>query len=447
MGGWSNQLHERSDGNHMDLTTTVLALTNGTEDAIVAELDICMVTHHQADAIRAAVSEATGIPVSHVRVTATHTHAAPVTSEVSGSGWMTEGLEHIDAYMTVATDKIAGAAREARSRLVPVRVGFARGSSPLGVNRRAARPDGGVRLGLNPAGPVDHTVRVVRLDDEADHAVATIVQYSAHPTILAGGNRFVSPDYPGVTRRVVESAVGGRCLFLQGTPGDIGPCETFVDVLEPVDRLGTMLGHDAAGTAMRATARLHRQRPARNQDPSTWLTFHEYEPQPPADGTLRVERRLIEAPVREDLGDPVELRTRTNALLAELRAAQMRGASDFEIRELRVQTKGASFRAERAEAIAGRASFPLEIHGLRIGPVALVGVPVEPFIELGLRIESLSPFPMTLVSGYTNGYRNYLPTAAEWARGGYEIDSSPFRPEAADLYVEAASAVLSALSA
>ena len=94
----------------------------------------------------------------------------------------------------------------------------------------------------------------------------------------------------------------------------------------------------------------------------------------------------------------------------------------------------------------GMATYPLEIHGLRIGPLAFIGIPMEPFIELGLEIEARSPSPMTLVSGYTNGYRNYLPTETEWVRGGYEVDIAPFKPEAARMYVEASINLLDALA-
>ena len=53
MGGWSNALHERSLGNDMDLTATVLVVTDGTTTVAVAELDLCLITDAQADAIRA----------------------------------------------------------------------------------------------------------------------------------------------------------------------------------------------------------------------------------------------------------------------------------------------------------------------------------------------------------------------------------------------------------
>ena len=57
-----------------------------------------------------------------------------------------------------------------------------------------------------------------------------------------------------------------------------------------------------------------------------------------------------------------------------------------------------------------------------------------------------SPFGQTFVSGYTNGYRNYLPTIDQWPRGGYEVDSCAFQPEAATLLVEAGTALLKELA-
>lgn len=446
MGGWSNALHERSLGNDMDLTATVLVVTDGTTTVAVAELDLCLITDAQAADMRSAIGEAVGIPAPAVRVTATHNHSAPVTGELTGAGWMFEGLEAIDPYVTMVAEHLAGAARSAWASLEPVTVGYGTGTSPLAVNRRADMPGGSVRVAHNWDGPVDHSVRVARLDVDSGAPMATIVHYSAHPTILAGGNRFVTPDYPGPARRTVEESLGGHCLFLQGTPGDIGTVETFVNELEPYRRLGTMLGHDAAAVASRSTGRLRRQRLAEEHDPSSWLARFEYEPQPPSDETLGFASRTVMMPVRPDLGDPEALRRAATARRAELQAAIERRADAFEIRELRVQTKGLCMRAEQAEALAGLDAYPLAVHGLRIGPLGFIGVPLEPFIELGRAIAAASPFAQTFVSGYTNGYRGYLPTIDQWPRGGYEVDSCAFRPEAATVLVEAATGLLAELA-
>lgn len=446
MGGWSNALHERSSGNDGQLTATAMVATDGGAAAVICELDLCLLTHAQADAIRAAIADATGIAADAVRVTATHSHSAPVTGELTGGGWMREGMASVEPYMATVTEQLAGAARAAWMHLERVSVGHGTGRSPLAVNRRVGLPDGGVRVGHAWERVVDHSVRVARFDTPRGDAVSTIVHYSAHPTITAGGNHAIHAEYPGPVREVVEASVGGRCLFLQGTPGDIGPTETFVDGLDAYRRLGRMLGHDAAATALRASADPHRQRVAQSQDPSTWLAFYEYEPPPVTDTTVRVERRTIQMPTRPDIGDAAAIRAEHAAMRADLERALERGASAFEVRELRVRTKGLAMRAERAEVLGGRSHFPLELHGTRIGPLAFIGVPMEPFIELGLAIEAASPFAMTFVSGYTNGYRNYLPTAVEWTRGGYEVDIAPFLPEAGDLFVAGSVALLRALA-
>ena len=62
MGGWSNALQDRSQGNDMDLTATVLLVTDGTTTVALAELDLCLITDAQAAAMRGAIGEAVGIP-------------------------------------------------------------------------------------------------------------------------------------------------------------------------------------------------------------------------------------------------------------------------------------------------------------------------------------------------------------------------------------------------
>src|SRR6185436_18138394 len=120
------------------------------------------------------------------------------------------------------------AAAAAAGELRPVRVGSAAGRSPLAVNRRMTTPDGRAAVGLNENGVADRTLTVVRLDGEDDSPVATIVHYACHPIILGPDNTWVTPEFPGIVKRVVETALGGHCLFVQGACGDVGPSELFV---------------------------------------------------------------------------------------------------------------------------------------------------------------------------------------------------------------------------
>src|SRR6266545_3897605 len=119
MGGWSNQLSDRSVGNDMDLTATVMIVSDGNTAIAIAELDLGLVTDAQAAEMRSAIAAAVGIEPAAVRITATHTHSGPVTGEVTGFSWMFDGLGAVAPYVAMVTEHLAGAAREAWARLEP----------------------------------------------------------------------------------------------------------------------------------------------------------------------------------------------------------------------------------------------------------------------------------------------------------------------------------------
>lgn len=440
-GGWGNQLHEISEGNDLELWATVLVVEGADgARAAIADVDLCILDDAQAARARSVVAAAAGLPAERVAVGTTHNHSVPVTLELGGA-WIRRNRELVAPYVESVFDAIGRAAADAAARLQPVRAGSAQGISPLAVNRRMTAPDGRAAVGLNPDGVSDPTLTVVRLDGDDDRPIATIVHYACHPIVLGPDNRYVTPEYPGIVKRVVEAAHGGHCLFVQGACGDVGPSELFVPELETYRRLGAMLGHEAAGTAYRAGWRAHRQR-VRQGEASAWIASFEYEPDAEPDATVAVAAEIVPLPLRDDLGDPQAWREEAVRCEEEAYAARDAGALEGEIRELTVRTKFARMRAERGEALNLLDAYPLLVQGIRLGPVALVGVPVELFCELGTAIRDASPFPATLVASYWNGYRNYLPTDAERARGGYEIDISPFRPGSDSIATQAAKTVL-----
>jgi hypothetical protein len=443
-GGWGNQLHEISEANDLELWATVLVVEQADgARAAIADLDLCLLDDAQAARARSVIAQAADLPDDRVAVGTTHNHSVPVTVELGGA-WIRMNRELVAPYVETIFDAIGRGAAEAVKAMRPVRVGTGTGTSPLAVNRRMTTPDGRAAVGLNPDGPVDPVITAVRLDGDDDRPVATIVHYACHPIILGPDNTVVTPEYPGIVKRVVEEALGGHCLFVQGACGDVGPSELFVPDIAVYRRLGAMLGHEAAATAHRSSWRAHRQR-LREGEASAWIASFEYEPDVEPDGSVTVVGEILPVPLRDDLGDARAWRLDAERCEDEAYAARAAGVPGPELRELTVRTKFARMRAERGEALAGLDAYPLPVQGIRVGPMAFVGVPVELFCEIGMAIRDASPFPTTLVCSYWNGYRNYLPTDAERSRGGYEIDISPFRP-GADALVRAASArVLEAL--
>ena len=63
--------------------------------------------------------------------------------------------------------------------------------------------------------------------------------------------------------------------------------------------------------------------------------------------------------------------------------------------------------------------------------IAIWSLPVELFCEISNEIRDRSPYTYTFYYGYTNGWLGYLPTAAEFKHGGYEVETvSPYTTEA-----------------
>lgn len=66
-----------------------------------------------------------------------------------------------------------------------------------------------------------------------------------------------------------------------------------------------------------------------------------------------------------------------------------------------------------------------EVQGFRIGDVAIVGLPGEVFVGVGLDVKAHSDFRATFVGSYANDYKpGYIPTSAEYAWGNYEVETS-----------------------
>ena len=74
-------------------------------------------------------------------------------------------------------------------------------------------------------------------------------------------------------------------------------------------------------------------------------------------------------------------------------------------------------------------SIPLEVHAYRLGPeVAIVTLPGEVFVEIGLAIKNASPFETTLVIELANDAPGYIPTRQAFAEGSYETVNSRVEP-------------------
>jgi hypothetical protein len=77
--------------------------------------------------------------------------------------------------------------------------------------------------------------------------------------------------------------------------------------------------------------------------------------------------------------------------------------------------------------------------------VAIVGLPGEIFVELGLPIKKASPFKTTLVVELCNDAPGYVPTRKAFDEGSYETINSRVQPGGGEMLVEAATKLLKEL--
>jgi hypothetical protein len=83
---------------------------------------------------------------------------------------------------------------------------------------------------------------------------------------------------------------------------------------------------------------------------------------------------------------------------------------------------------------------------MRVGDAVFVALPGEVFLEIGLEIKRRAGVEPLFVAAYSNNDEiGYVPTAAAFSEGGYEVDTAPYyyglfqlSPECEDIIVDAA---------
>ena len=159
---------------------------------------------------------------------------------------------------------------------------------------------------------------------------------------------------------------------------------------------------------------------------------------------MRTLDKEILVPLREGLPERKAASEKLEMWKARLKAAR-ETADDPAITEAIYMARRADIQLRMADDFGGRSSAGVRVHFITFGDVALVGCNIEPFCEIGMAVKTQSPFPVTFMSGYTNGRMAYLATAEEWSKGGYEVENSPFGKDAAEVLTAEISRTLTSL--
>ena len=87
----------------------------------------------------------------------------------------------------------------------------------------------------------------------------------------------------------------------------------------------------------------------------------------------------------------------------------------------------------------------LNMYGLRIGSIALISIPGEPFTDIGVQIKDTDGYDLILPCAITNGYEGYFPVKSAFDEGGYEARTSPYTADISTDIVSCAKRILGKL--
>src|SRR5436190_14345742 len=204
----------------------VLAMDDGREQFYLVSTDLCLFSPSVYDDVAAELKAQAGIDAKQFWWSVTHTHSAP---EVGARGVYDALLkgrsdhEWDREYTQQIKSSLIAAVREAKGKLEPARLQLGTGMSMANINRRAMDVDGKVTLGLNPDGPVDRQIGLIRVERPDGSPLGLAVNYAIHGTVLSGKNELISGDAPGVVAAYVEQKLGAPVLFINGAAGDTAP--------------------------------------------------------------------------------------------------------------------------------------------------------------------------------------------------------------------------------
>ena len=416
-----------------DLEIRAFALSLGETKILMFSMDVCGVATDLCNRYCEALEKATGVKRDRIFITATHTH----TGAYLVPNRMFEAEEEpMHRYADFVQSRLIDAAALALADLKNTRMGFCVGYAPERVAyiRRYKMKDGSTMTcppiedpNIDyPIGTLDQRVNVLRFDREGGESVI-LVNYGLHADTVNG--ELLSSDWPGWMYRTLDKALdGARCIFFNGAEGDVG--STNVHPM-PGDMNDTEISFDnemkSPGMARfigRALA-------------GTVLQVY--------DKVAYVDVDCIDA-LRRTIAIPANLPSPEQMPLArkykELHDAGRDDEIPFQAMELTTVVAEA---LRMCKMENGPKEFLLELSGVRIGPVALLGIPGEPFTDIGVGIKKAEGWSMIMPCSLTNGDDGYFPVQSAYDEGGYEARTSPYKAGVDEIIIKGAYAVLDAL--
>lgn len=413
-----------STGTHDELHARSLLVEDAEGSAaVLMAVSLCTMSGDYGAAIRAGITQATGISGERIVVACTHTHSGPTVGSSPDTCSEEEVAESAASprYRQFLVERCVASAVEAWQGRAPGRIGIASTHVlELGRHRRTLQYGG-----LHP----DPEVAVIRIEDAGGGLRGVAFNYGCHPSALDWQNTLFSEDWPYYAIRGVKEQVGDDvwAAYFQAAQGDIN--------------VGYQAELSAVGVDMPVRSYDYIQIKGAQMADAVLAALPDIETA--SDVAVATAIDCFDYPLRQSY--PVSLeqaQAEADAARAQLAVAE----ADPELRGTRRgdEARRRDFQADQRlqaarqfyEAEERPATRSLQQQAVRIGDAAFVSFPGEMFSDIGLAIKGRSPLDKTYVLGVACGPGGYLPSAKEFAEGDYEVDGSAYSPETEAVCIE-----------
>lgn len=368
------RLDRENRGVHDPVFATALAIEEKGKKVLIVACDIIGFGYEGDRKIKETLGDMFGYEEDEILLNASHTHSGPQTLENMLPTLGSYNEEYMDEFYKL----IYETCRLATDDMEEVDFFYGETDCNIGVNRRLII-DGKAQFKPNDDGPSDKTVNVIKMESPKG-IKCVLFSYACHPSTI--GADYVSADYPGVARNVIEKAMGikDRTMFIQGCCGNIRVRTIGDGNFRPgkwadIENFGTLMGNQVT-KVLKSEMKL-------------------YSPQVPFIKTDLVKLNL---PFDEPLGKE-QLEEHLSSDNVHLRLWAERMLEDGGSR------KDLSFTIQRI-------GFANEID--------LVALGGEVVIEYGLFAKEAAGDKKVICAGYSNALAGYITTDEMFDQGGYE---------------------------
>ncbi len=377
--GYSGYLNRYASAVRDKLWARSMAVSDGDQVAVVVSCDLVFITRELSTEVRRLVGVETGLDADSIMVHATHTHSGPCLR-----------LEYQNAYdppfMEMLPRRVARSCIDAVKSIQEAELQHAEvPCEGVGTNRvhdEFSYGPAALEQEFRPVKPelTDTTCHVLKAVAQ-DRLLGFVSYFGCHNVVGGPACTYIHGDYAGIATGLLEREHPGAIgLFLQGAEGDVNSAVCCLSDETVLDALDTMAGRYA--------------RAVRNGLAAA---------QPLETDAVRVCRRQMSFSRRQVSLDELREKLATEEAVIENSDA---GDADQEFRWAVMRNKALRSIIDRVER---GVSFDeaTELHGIRIGPVAILGTPFEVFQAIKNDTIREAKAPIPLVLSVTNDEQGY----------------------------------------